>query len=194
MLLAARPDSSTAWWMRACVSGERRPWFRSASSSTGCSTSSTSARTRARSWMSSGESEKSIMPPGWVSRWWVESGTRSDAKPGYAEDQRGGEVLGRHAGQLGLGVGDLDLGKRVGVEAERPRAVLGAGGQQIGRRPGLARPHEHIPALGGAAGDGLDLADLLDRVDHRVRVGADADRDAALEDARRGEVAVAEVG
>ena len=65
---------------------------------------------------------------------------------------------------------------------------------RYGVGPESPRRHEDVPALGRAAGDRLDLADLLDRIDHGVRVRADADVDAALEDALRREIAVAEVG
>ncbi len=60
------------------------------------------------------------------------------------------------------------------------------------RKQRLGRNHASAPRL--AAGDPLELAELLERVDADVRVGADAERDPTGEDALDGQEAVAEIG
>ena len=76
---------------------------------------------------------------------------------------------------------ELDLDAVPGVDPERRRTPHRADGQEILHRHDVAA--ELLPA-----GDALELAELLERVDANVRVRADAQRDAALENAgdRRG--------
>src|SRR6476469_3760494 len=98
MLFAFRPESSTPCLIRACVSALSLPPLLSASSSAGCSTSSTSARVRARSCRSSGLRVKSIDSLSCSDR--TERGRRAP------EDQRGKNV------------GPLDPAQRRGVEVD----------------------------------------------------------------------------
>ena len=81
---------------------------------------------------------------------------------------------------------EVDLGVRPRVETECRSSLVGADPEQrVGR--------DDVPAQRGPARDPLQLSELLERVDTRVRVRADADGDAALEDALDREVPVAEI-
>ena len=81
---------------------------------------------------------------------------------------------------------EVDLGVGPRFETERCGSLVGAYPKQcVGR--------DDVAALGRPARDPVELSELLERVDPHVRVRADADGDAAIEDALHGEVPVAEV-
>src|SRR6184192_3173000 len=80
---------------------------------------------------------------------------------------------------------DADLPPR--FEPERCGALVGAEAEQRVRR-------DDVAAAGAASCDALQLAQLLERVDTDIRVGADADPDPALADLLDGAEAVAEIG
>ena len=83
-----------------------------------------------------------------------------------------------------------------------PRSISISGHDSIpSERPPSSAPKQSKPVRGEdaarpglAAGDALELAQLLERVDADVRVGADAERDPAVLDAGGREEAVGEVG
>jgi hypothetical protein len=79
---------------------------------------------------------------------------------------------------------DADLGPR--LEPECRRAGLRADLEQPGDREDLAPPRL-------ATRDAVELAQLLERVDPHVRVGADAEPDAPMEEPLDRQEAVAEV-
>src|SRR5688500_829649 len=83
-------------------------------------------------------------------------------------------------------VAEVDLDLRPGVETQGPRSDLGPERVQL-----VAR--EDAAAAGLPPCDAFELAQLLERVDPDVRVGADTDRDTSCADALGGEEAVAEV-
>ena len=83
-------------------------------------------------------------------------------------------------------VGEIDLDRRPLVEPERGGAL----GRPIARS--ILGGHDVAPQL-LPAGDALELAELLERVDPHVRVRADDRADAALGSALDREEAVAEV-
>ena len=81
---------------------------------------------------------------------------------------------------------EVDLGVGPGFEAERRGSLAGAHSKQrVGRKD--------VPAQRRPACDPIELSELLEGVDARVRVRPDADGDAALENALDREVPVAEV-
>jgi len=88
---------------------------------------------------------------------------------GATPDKGPEEVVGsaqRDAARVDLDVGPL-------LEPERARAFVGAEAEErVGR--------QHVSAAGLAAGDPVQLAQLLERVDADVRVGADAESDPAM--------------
>src|SRR5947207_12598711 len=81
---------------------------------------------------------------------------------------------------------EVDLDVVPLLEAERARSFVRAEAEQrLGR--------DHIAAAALAACDPLELAQLLERIDADIRVGADADADAALAHPLDGQKAVSEV-
>ena len=81
---------------------------------------------------------------------------------------------------------EVDLGVRPFVETECRGSFVGADPEQrVGR--------DDVPAQSEPARDPLQLSEFLERVDAHVRVRADADGDAALEDTLDREVAVAKI-
>src|SRR5207342_1635712 len=80
----------------------------------------------------------------------------------------------------------VDLDRRPLVDADR-RGSAGAPDleQALGR--------DHVATEGLASRGALELAELLQRVDPHVRVGADAERDPAVEEALEGGKPVPEV-
>src|SRR6266568_358857 len=72
------------------------------------------------------------------------------------------------------------------LQPERGRAVRRADCEQVVHR-------EHVAPARLAARDPVELAQLLERVDAHVRVRADAEGDAAVEEALDGQKAVAEI-
>ena len=95
------------------------------------------------------------------------------------------QIDGRHA--LKRRVCQVDVNLRPRLQPERASALVGAKAQQPFHG-------EHAAFARLATSDSLDLAQLRERVDADVRVGADAERDPAVLDARGGEKAVREVG
>src|SRR5205823_13463034 len=85
-----------------------------------------------------------------------------------------------------LRVQDVDGDGRPRVDAERPRAFVGADREQ--RVDG-----EHVAPAGLAPRDAVQLAQLLERVDAHVRVRADAQADPAAEKPLHRQEAVAEI-
>ena len=81
---------------------------------------------------------------------------------------------------------EVDLHVGPFVEPERRRTFVRAEAEQGVRG-------DHVAAKRPAPGDPLELSELLERIDADVRVGADAEADAAFADALDGEEAVAEV-
>jgi CDP-diacylglycerol--glycerol-3-phosphate 3-phosphatidyltransferase len=79
---------------------------------------------------------------------------------------------------------DLDIGPPLETECRGP--LVGAAAEE--RRHG-----KDVAPAGAAAGDALELAELLERIDPHVRVRADADPDAAPANLLRGHEAVPEV-
>ena len=73
------------------------------------------------------------------------------------------------------------------VEPERPSAAAGADGEELVGAESLAG-HRLAPRDSGK------LSELLERIDAHVRVGADAERDAALGQAADGSEPVTEIG
>src|SRR5436190_11209598 len=80
---------------------------------------------------------------------------------------------------------DADLPPR--FEPERCGALVGAEAEQRVRR-------DDVAAAGAASCDALQLAQLLERIDADIRVGADADPDPALAELLHRREAVPEVG
>src|SRR5262249_22430495 len=79
------------------------------------------------------------------------------------------------------------LDRRPLVEADRGGAVAAPDREQLGRA-------EDLSCAGVSSCGALELAELFERVDPDVRVGADAEGDAALDPRTHGGAAVAEVG
>ena len=94
---------------------------------------------------------------------------------GAAEDER---RRTRSSTPRSDGCSEVDLDVGPALEAERGGALVGAEAEQRSSRDDVARP-------ASAAGDALELAQLLERVDADVRVRADADADAALAELAR---------
>src|SRR5262245_65989727 len=95
------------------------------------------------------------------------------------------DILRLHAGKRWVAEVDLDVGPA--RYPERGRALVGAEAQERG--------DGHDVALAGtAAGDPLEVAQLLERVDAHIRVGADADADTPRAERFHRREAVAEVG
>ena len=116
---------------------------------------------------------------------WVGRLTRLTHVGAAARDERVEHVARVDAAQRLVLEVDLDLRPR--LEPERAAALVGAEAEQPLGREDAARPRL-------AAGDPLELAQLLERVDADVRVGADAERDPAMLDPRGREEAVREIG
>src|SRR6266699_1849713 len=85
-----------------------------------------------------------------------------------AEDERGEDILLGDPAQRWMCEVDRDLAPR--FEPEGCRAFVGAEAEQRVRR-------DDVAAAGAPPGDAFQLAQLLERVDADVRVGADADAD-----------------
>src|SRR5438093_9777907 len=81
---------------------------------------------------------------------------------------------------------EVDLSVVPGLEPEGARTLVRAAAQKRADR-------EHVPTSRLPPRDPLELAELLERIDAHVRVGADADSDPARTDALDGQEAVAEV-
>src|SRR5205807_8222559 len=101
-----------------------------------------------------------------------------------AEDERREDVAVLEPAERA--VLEIDTHLRPALEPERTGALVGAVAEQpLGR--------EDVPFAALPARDPLELAELLERVDSHVGVGADTDADAALADPLDGREAVAEV-
>ena len=107
----------------------------------------------------------------------------STALPAAAEDQGAVDAFRGDAAQLGVLEVDDRLGP--GRQPERVGAVRTADREQL-------LVGDHPAATGLSAADPLELAQLLERIDSHVRVGADAQRDPPVDDARHRQEAVAE--